>query len=51
MSLIGIIASQNYPRAVSLEYLVVGGGGVGGGNSRGGGAGAEARTGTQSVIN
>jgi hypothetical protein len=49
MSLLGIIASQNYPRTVSLEYLVVGGGGVGGRNGRGGGAGAEARTATQSV--
>jgi hypothetical protein len=51
MSLIGIIASQNYPRIVNftLEYLVVGGGGVGGGNARGGGAGAEVRSGSQTL--
>jgi hypothetical protein len=33
MSLIGIIASQNYPRTFSVEYLVVAGGASG---SRGG---------------
>jgi hypothetical protein len=31
MSLIGIIASQNYPRSFTLDYLVVAGGGGGGG--------------------
>jgi hypothetical protein len=30
MSLIGIIASQNYPRGVTVDYLVVAGGGAGG---------------------
>ena len=39
MPIIGILASQNYPRSVSLEYLVVAGGGGTGSLCGGGGAG------------
>ena len=39
MSLIGIIASQNYPRTITVDFLVVAGGGAGG-KSAGGGGGA-----------
>ena len=43
MSLIGIIASQNYPRIVpiTVDYLVVAGG-AGGGVGAGGGGGGGA---------
>jgi hypothetical protein len=44
MSIIGIVASQNYPRTIQVEYLIVGGGGGGGQavgyNGDNGGAGA-----------
>ena len=42
MPLLGIIASQNYPRTISVDYLVVAGGGGGGsgGNGAAGGGGA-----------
>jgi len=39
MSLIGIIASQNYPRGVIADIMVIAGGG-GGGDPVGGGGGA-----------
>ena len=43
MSLIGIIASQNYPRGITADVLVIAGGGSGGpGNGGGGGAGGLA---------
>jgi hypothetical protein len=38
MSLIGIIASQNYPRTITVDYLVIAGGG--GATAYGGGGGA-----------
>ena len=31
MPILGIFASQNYPRALTVDYLVVAGGGAGGG--------------------
>jgi hypothetical protein len=40
MSILGIVASQNYPRTITVDYLVVAGGGGGAGNiGAGGGAG------------
>ena len=41
MSLIGIIASQNYPRTFSCNYLVIAGGGAGGWHAGGGGGASE----------
>jgi hypothetical protein len=50
MSLIGIIASQNYPRSIDVVYLVVAGGG-GSGHDYTAGAGAGGfRTGTLTGI-
>jgi hypothetical protein len=37
--ILGIVASQNYPRTFSVNYLVIAGG-AGGGSYRGGGGGA-----------
>ena len=38
--MLGIMASQNYPRTFSCDYLVVAGGGGGAGQFGGGGGGA-----------
>jgi hypothetical protein len=40
MSLLGIIASQNYPRTFTVDFLVVAGGGGGAENESGGGGAA-----------
>jgi len=41
MPVLGIIAAQNYPRTITVDYLVVAGGGAGGsGGFSGGGGGA-----------
>ena len=37
--ILGIVASQNYPRSISVQYLVIAGGGSGS-TSYGGGGGA-----------
>ena len=47
--MLGIMSSSGRLRNVTVEYLIIGAGGVGGTNGRGGGAGAEARTGSQTI--
>ena len=50
MPILGIFASQNYVRGLTVDYLVVAGGGGGGGANTAGGGGGGGAGGLRSTV-